>query len=216
MLTVFINDEIIPERISAFFKFAAEISDQCVLSRQFFGKLPKDLYNQVNNELRAEINKDDAARREKYKKDESFAKELKQVWGINSKKQAIKHFDDLKKADMRAVTASRKITEDERFTCEREDYIDTIYSKQTAVKRGPLFELARFKNERTLNEITKGMKSIYESPFTVDGCEFEDISFYKDGEVKIGICSKERFCLLRVTKEELNEFVKLKPTHELN
>ena len=42
MLTVFINDEIIPERISAFFKFAAEISDQCVLSRQFFGKLPKE------------------------------------------------------------------------------------------------------------------------------------------------------------------------------
>ena len=216
MMTVFINDEVLQERIPAFFRFAADISDSFAVSRQFGGKLPKELYNKVNNELRAEINKDDAARREKYKKDEKYARELKQVMGITTKKQAVKYFDDVKKQDMRAITASRKLTDDEQFASEREDYIETVYSKQTAVKRGPLFELARFKCGETLKLLTSGLKSVYDSPFVVDGCEFEDIAFYKDGEVKLGICSAERFCLLRLTKEELNDFVKLKPTHELS
>lgn len=219
-MTVFINDDILQDKISVFFDFAKEISDNFIISREYNGKLPKDIFNGVNSELKSEINKEDIARREKYKKDEKYARELKQVMGIATKKQAVKYFDDVKKEDMKAVTTSRTLGDDKPFKSISDDFIETYYSKQSAVRRGPVFEIARFKTEgdtlKTIVDMLKTAKDVYKFPYEMEGLQFSDIAFYKGEEMKIGFSCKDRFCFMQLSKDELNSFIKLKVTDELN
>ncbi len=217
MMTIFINDDILQDKVSIFFNFAKSISDSFTLSREFNGKLPKDIFNRLNNELKAEINKEDSARREKYKKDEKYARELKQIFGIATKKQALKYFDDIKKDDLKAVTASRTLGDDKPFEAASDDHLETFYSKQSAVRRGPVFEILRFNTEGdTFRKVTVGLKDVYDSSMTYGEVRYADIAFYKDGEFKIGLNCADRYCLMRLEKEELNEFVNLKITSELS
>lgn len=216
-MTVFINDDILKEKLREFFEYAKSVSDSFCVSRKFSGKLPKEVLLNLNAEYKDELAKEDAERRERYKKDEKFAKELKQVMGIANKKQAVKYFDDLKKQASRDLSEKRKITDDACFKTDREDHLKTEYSRISAVSRGPVFESAYFSfNGKTFKEVTSVMKEgIYDYPYTLDGTEFSDLAFYKNGEFKIGINSQNRFCLMELSKDEVNEFAKIKPTHEL-
>lgn len=216
-MTVFLNDEIIKEKIPSFFRFAGEISDCFTVSRRFNGKIPKQLLNKINAELKEQILLEDTQRRDKYKKDDKYVRELKQVMQINSKKQALKYFDDVKKHDLKAANSGSPSGECTEFKTDREDFIDVHYSKQSALSRGYLFEICKFKKDgQTLHQITSKMNCIYDRPYTIDDTEFDDIAFYNGNQLKVAISSKERFCFLDLTNEEFTNFVKLKLTHELN
>lgn len=102
------------------------------VSRRFNGKIPKQILNKINAELKEQILLEDTQRRDKYKKDDKYVRELKQVMQINSKKQALKYFDDVKKHDLKAANSGSPSGECTEFKTDREDFIDVHYSKQSA------------------------------------------------------------------------------------
>lgn len=206
-MLIHIETELTGNELVRLFHFAEQICNGFSFSRNFYGVLPEEEIALINQKYMSVIMEENKMRREKFKKDPDYHQRILEF--INSEEDAVKYFDDVYEQDMECAKILSLDGNDEPYQTHRSDFIKKEFTRNTVVTRGPLFEVCYFAMQETWEEAKQQFQNLYTRPVIMDEIEFEDPTFYKDGRVKIAVCSHEHFCFMELTEEELQKFDQL-------
>lgn len=174
------------------------VSDSFSIARYYEGNLSHDEYLQMQKQFKEMIVHNHRKRIEDYENNvDGYQDELNQLFHFCSLKEAMSYFEELYNQDLDAYKSCQY--------CEFEGYEEVLeisddflikreITRITPVTIGPVFEVLTF-SMKAFNVIEKNMKKLF-SQYDVFGSEFEDLCFYKNGEVVFAICSHEGYAIL--------------------
>jgi hypothetical protein len=104
----------------------------------------------------------------------------------------------------------------QRYHPETKDYLYTRFTRITPVTCGPVYEVCYFKIGNLFNMILNSIKDLFECPYRIMNNDFEDLTFYKEKDEVLVICSHEHFAYMVLNDEEYDKFLKLNIPHDLH
>ena len=173
-------------------------SDQFSIVRYYEEYMSLEEYEQMQLELKTYIIQAHERRLLDYQNNQDgYRDELNQLFHFVNEDEAADYFDDLLNQEM-DIYDNCQYCEFEHQTQKslsfpKDYFIERKLTRITPVTIGPVFEMLTFSIE-ALDIVTSKMKKLF-STYQVFGDEFEDLCFYKDGEVIFKICSHEEFAI---------------------
>jgi cellobiose-specific phosphotransferase system component IIB len=132
---------------------------------------------------------------------------------LNTDSDAESYFNEILEQDLDAFGQVRyddyQDKADIRFISPSVEFMKSVMTRFTPVTRNPIFELNYFKLGQFSASIISNMKGIYDYPYCINGYEFEDLTFYKENNIVLAVCSHESFSYLDLSQSEYESFKKL-------
>lgn len=212
-MKVYLENNITTEQSQAFLQFIEGISDSISLSRYFHEAIPEEELERINKDIKDALLAEDYDRRERFDNEIEYREKILGICGTEEK--ACIYFDGLLRQDMEAVDSFQTFEDDEPYQTDRIDFIGKIFTRETFVTRGPLFEVCYFEMKETWKETKQQLRSLYTFPIMIDEIKFEDLAFYQAGQLKCAICSHENYGYMELSDKEFQAFRKLGIEYEV-
>lgn len=218
-MKIFINEDITGGKLSELINFIIERSDSISVSRYYTGFLDVSEFKQMQEEYKEYIYKEDARRREAYQDNlNDYQFRIKSVLHFHSDEDVYSYYDELLEQELNMLEELQYESfldePDRRFKSQSDECIKTKYTRFTPVTRNPIFEMCFFKIGKISAFITNKMKRLYDFPYMIDGVGYEDITFYKNDNIMLAVCSHEGFACLNLDEKDFEAFKGLEITYE--
>lgn len=222
MIKINLHVDVIGEKMRNLLDFVIQRSDAISVSRYYDGFMDLQEFTDMQKAYYDHILKEDNERRDKYRNNiENYQERLKCLLNhIKSDSEAYDYFQDVLEQelihcnDIKYNEYSSK--PDRRFVSSAKEFIKSEYTRITPVTRNPVFELCYFGIGKISDSILNNMKELYDYPYIINGVEFEDLTFYNNGNVVCAICSHEEFAYLILEQHGYDLFRLLDIKHQSN
>ncbi len=219
MIKISINEDVAGKKLSELMNLIIERSDSISVSRYYSGFLDVSEFKQMQEAYKEYIYKEDEGRREAYQSNRNnYQFRIKSVLHFDSDEDVYSYFDELLEMELSMLEelqyASFLEEPDRRFKSQSDEFIKSKYTRFTPVTRNPVFEMCFFKIGKISAFITNKMKSLYDFPYMIDGVGYENITFYKNDNVMLAVCSHGGFACLNLDEKDFETFKRLEINYE--
>lgn len=218
-MNISIADNISLEDLKKVLQFIKEKSDRISVTRYYHGGMSRLTFDSMQAEYKKYIMENDWDRRERYKNNiEGYKDNIHKLF--SAKLDINEYFDDLLEQDLEEYEIDYDACFKEKEICSFEtdydDFLKNIFTRISPSSEGGVYEVCYFNIGEVYNEIEKQIKNMYDFPYYISQVEFEDLTFYKNENVRFTICSHEKNNVLSLEEEEYQMFLKLNIKHKVH
>jgi hypothetical protein len=195
--------------------FVTKRSDSISVSRYYKGYLDFEVFTEMQEAYKENICREDRDRRDSYFNNiDNYQIIIKKLFNfLNTDSDAESYFNEILEQDLdffgQVKYDDYKDKDDMRFISSSEEFMKSVMTRVTPVTQNPVFEVNYFKLGQISDSIITNMKGIYDYPYYINGYEFADLTFYKENNIVLAVCSHEGFSYLYLSQDEYEGFKKL-------
>lgn len=194
--------------LSDLMDFVAKYCDEISVTRYYFGYLSIEDFCEMQKEYVDFIVESDKDRREHYISNiNGYADRLKKAYGSEDKVQA--YFDRLVSQEREMCDMcmyddfkDREVTGDSSNIV---GYIKSKFTRITPMTRGPVQEIVFLSKETVQEQIITNLDGLYEYPYEIKGFDFENLTFYDEGNHLLAVCSHENMAYMELSQNQYQE-----------